>query len=111
MLVVDLWVAKPSVFQQGDITVDEALRRIHGASAEAKERGRRFVESLTSTSSSESRQTLMGNWEKLIKKSRVEALKWYNKAAAQKYIVAQYNLGWCLQNGEGVVKNPAGAVR
>lgn len=35
----------------------------------------------------------------------VEAVKWYRKAAEQNYAAAQYNLGVCYSNGEGVTKD------
>jgi hypothetical protein len=62
------------VFKQGDITIDEAKRRIEGTSTEEKERGKRFVESLASTSPSQppsisgSRMFLVGNWKDWIGK-------------------------------------------
>ena len=32
-------------------------------------------------------------------------MKWYRKAAEQNYAAAQYNLGFCYDNGEGVAKD------
>jgi hypothetical protein len=68
LLIRALRLARPSVFKQGDITLDEATRRIEGTSIEAKERGKRFVESLASSSPSQpsltsgSRMFLVGLW-------------------------------------------------
>ena len=39
-----------------------------------------------------------------------EAVEWYTKAAEQGYALAQCDLGFCYQFGEGVEKNPAKAV-
>jgi TPR repeat protein len=38
-------------------------------------------------------------------KDQVEAVKWYRKAAEQKYAKAQYNLSVCYGNGTGVTKD------
>ena len=38
-----------------------------------------------------------------------EAVKWYRKAAEQGYSAAQFNLGVCYDNGDGVDKNPSKA--
>jgi hypothetical protein len=35
----------------------------------------------------------------------VEAVKWYRKAAEQNYAGAQFNLGFCYANGQGVAKD------
>src|ERR1039458_3169362 len=40
-----------------------------------------------------------------VAKDPVEAVKWFRKAAAQNLAAAQYNLGLCHYNGEGVVKD------
>lgn len=40
-----------------------------------------------------------------------EAVKWYRKAAEQGHASAQYNLGWCYDNGYGVVRNESEAVK
>ena len=32
-------------------------------------------------------------------------MKWYRKAAEQNYAEAQYNLGVCYYNGQGVAKD------
>jgi hypothetical protein len=37
-----------------------------------------------------------------VAKDSIEALKWYRKAADQGYAKAQYNLGLCYANGDGV---------
>jgi len=37
-----------------------------------------------------------------VAKDEVEAVKWYRKAAEQNYAKAQYDLGFCYYNGEGV---------
>jgi FOG: TPR repeat, SEL1 subfamily len=34
-----------------------------------------------------------------------EAVKWFRLAAEQGDAKAQYNLGWCYYNGQGVTKN------
>ena len=39
----------------------------------------------------------------------VEAVKWYQRAAAQGYVIAQYNLGVMYTNGDGVPKDPVEA--
>jgi hypothetical protein len=57
LLIRALRLARPSVFKQGDITDDEAMRRIEGTSTEAKEHGKRFVESLASTTPSQPSST------------------------------------------------------
>ena len=38
------------------------------------------------------------------------AFFWYHKAAEQGYTLAQYNLAWMYQNGEGIEKNPEKAI-
>ncbi len=38
-------------------------------------------------------------------------MKWYRKAAEQNYAEAQYNLGVCYANGEGVTKDDVEAVK
>ena len=40
-----------------------------------------------------------------------EAVKWYRKSAEQGYVAAQFNLGWCYENGLGVEKNSTEAWR
>jgi hypothetical protein len=105
------------VFKQGDITLDEAKKRIEGTSTEAKERGKRFVESLASTtptqpsSTSGSRMFLMGLWNHWIEKDPAEAVKWYRKAAEQGDANAQFNLGLCFEDGQGVAMDPVEAVK
>jgi TPR repeat protein len=114
MLVRALLRARPSVFKQGDITIDEALMRIEGTSTEAKERGKRFVESLASPqppSTSGSRMFLVGYWSYEIEKDPVEAVKWYRMAAEQGNVDAQYDLGVCSQNGNGVAQDLDEAVK
>ena len=37
-------------------------------------------------------------------------MRWYRKAAAQKNRLAQYNLGWMYDTGEGVEANPEEAI-
>ena len=44
-------------------------------------------------------------------KDHVEAVKWYRKAAEQNYAEAQYNLGVCYTNGQGVAKDAVEAVK
>src|SRR5437016_7075537 len=44
-------------------------------------------------------------------KNGEEAVRWYRKAAEQNYSGAQFNLGYCYFNGEGVEKNEAEAVK
>ena len=44
-------------------------------------------------------------------KDQVEAVKWYRKAAEQNLAEAQYNLGVCYYNGEGVAKDEVEAVK
>jgi len=43
-------------------------------------------------------------------KNEVEAVKWLRKAAAQNDANAQYNLGICYANGQGVTNDPAEAL-
>jgi TPR repeat protein len=111
LLIRALRLARPSVFKQGDITDDEATRRIRGTSTEAKERGKRFVESLASTSPSQSSSTsgsrmfLAGHWNYWIEMDHVKAVKWYHKAAEQGNTIAQFRLGVCFMNGQGVAKD------
>jgi hypothetical protein len=62
MLFRALRLARPSVFKQGDITINEALVRIEGASVKAKERGKRFVESLISSPSLTTSESRMLPW-------------------------------------------------
>jgi TPR repeat protein len=38
-------------------------------------------------------------------------LKWYRKAAEQNFAQAQYDLGLCYANGEGVAKNHVEAYK
>ena len=38
-------------------------------------------------------------------KDEVEAVKWYRKAAEQNFADAQYDLGFCYANGQGVAKD------
>jgi hypothetical protein len=117
MLIRALRFARPSVFKQGDITDDEAKRRIEGTSTEAKEHGKRFVESLASSPPSQPSSTsgscmfLVGLWNYWIEMDHVEAVKWYRKAAEQGHAIAQFNLGWCLMNGQGIAKDPVEAVK
>jgi TPR repeat protein len=40
-----------------------------------------------------------------VSKDKVEAVKWYRKAAEQNLAMAQYNLGICYANGRGVTKD------
>jgi len=40
----------------------------------------------------------------------VEAVKWYRKAAEQNDAEAQFNLGNCYANGDGVAKDEVEAV-
>ena len=40
-----------------------------------------------------------------MEKSNTEAVKWYHLAAEQGHIKAQYNLGVCYENGDGVEKS------
>jgi hypothetical protein len=113
LLIRALRLARPSMFKQGDITDDDAERRVEGTSIEAKKHDKRFVESLASSppsqpsSTSGSRMFLVGHWKHWIEKDLVEAVKWYHKAAEQGNIIAQKQLecenntstsiGFCLQ--------------
>ena len=38
-------------------------------------------------------------------------MKWYRKAAEQNYAMAQFNLGVCYANGQGVTKDRRGGVK
>ena len=44
-------------------------------------------------------------------KDQVEAVKWFRKAAEQNDAAAQYNLGICYYNGDGVAKDPVEAYQ
>jgi S1-C subfamily serine protease len=46
-----------------------------------------------------------------VAKDEVEAVKWYRKAAGQDYAMAQFNLGFCYANGQGVAKDEVEAVK
>jgi TPR repeat protein len=46
-----------------------------------------------------------------VKQSYTEAIKWLKKAAEQGDAEAQYNLGFCYGNGEGVEKSFTEAVK
>ena len=41
----------------------------------------------------------------------MEAVKWFRKAAEQNYAEAQYILGVCYEQGEGVAKDQVEAVK
>jgi TPR repeat protein len=117
LLIRALRFARPSVFKQGDITDDEAKRRIEGASTEAKEHGKRFVELLASSTSpsqpsstSGSRMLLMGCWNDWIEMDHDEAVKWYRKAAEQGDANAQFILGARFMQGQGA-KDSVEAVK
>ena len=45
--------------------------------------------------------TMAGAWRRM----HVEAVKWYRKAAEQGHAEAQFNLGCCYANGQGVAKD------
>ncbi|WP_052046260.1 tetratricopeptide repeat protein [Candidatus Paracaedibacter symbiosus] len=44
-------------------------------------------------------------------KDDTEAVKWYRKAADQGHAEAQFSLGYCYNNGEGVTKDYTEAVK
>ena len=46
-----------------------------------------------------------------VAKDKVEAVKWYRKAAEQNHASAQCNLGGCYVDGEGVAKDEVEAVK
>src|SRR5437667_25640 len=46
-----------------------------------------------------------------VEKDLVEAVKWYRKAAEQNIASAQYNLGICYSDGQGVAKDDVEAVK
>ena len=46
-----------------------------------------------------------------MKQDHVEAARWYRKAADQGDAEAQFNLGCCFLNGEGVAQNPVESQR
>src|SRR6266496_825050 len=46
-----------------------------------------------------------------VEEDQAQAVKWYRKAADQRYAVAQYNLGVCYSRGEGVARDEAEAVK
>jgi hypothetical protein len=114
LVIRALRLTRPSVFKQGDIMINEAMKRILGTSTEANERSKRFVESLASTQSSStsgSRKFLVGNWKDRIEMDHTKAMKWYRKAAEQGNADAQNNLGACFKYGQGVAKDPVEAVK
>ena len=43
-----------------------------------------------------------------VAKNFAQAAKWYRKAAEQNYAPAQFNLGYCYANGQGVGKGQSG---
>ena len=45
------------------------------------------------------------------RRMRVEAVKWYRKAADQNFAAAQYNLGVCYDRGDGVAEDHVEAVK
>jgi TPR repeat protein len=45
-----------------------------------------------------------------VAKDEVEAAKWFRKAAEQNHAQAQYSLGWCHTNGQGVPKDEGQAA-
>lgn len=45
-----------------------------------------------------------------MKKDMVKAVKWFRKAAEQGNAVAQCNLGWSCEDGDGIEKNLKKAV-
>jgi hypothetical protein len=116
LLIRALRLARPLMFKQGDITVEQATGRIEGAPTEAKERGEEFVESLAPSSQSQpsstsgSRMFLAGLWKRWIEVDLEEAVRWFRMAAEQGDTNAQNSLGMCFKNGEGVAKDPAKAA-
>jgi TPR repeat protein len=46
-----------------------------------------------------------------VAQDQAEAVKWYRKAAEQNLAEAQYNLGVCFYEGEGVAKDQVEAVK
>ncbi len=44
-------------------------------------------------------------------KNYADAVKWYKMAAEQGYVKAQYILGNCYENGEGVEKDSGEAIK
>jgi TPR repeat protein len=46
-----------------------------------------------------------------IPKDEAEAAKWYRKAAEQDNALAQFNLGVCYNNGQGMAKDEVEAVK
>jgi uncharacterized protein len=46
-----------------------------------------------------------------VAKNKAEAVKWYRKAAEQNVADAQYNLGVCYANGQGVTEDDAESVK
>jgi TPR repeat protein len=46
-----------------------------------------------------------------VEKDYVEAVAWFLKAAEQKFAPAQFKLGICFENGQGVEKNSVEAMR
>jgi TPR repeat protein len=54
---------------------------------------------------------LMGLWNYWIEMDYAEAVKWYHKAAEQGHANAQFSLGVCFMNGQGVAKDPVEAMK
>lgn len=125
----------------GDIGWEEALKRAQGVGAEKRERGKRFCEKLvsagtdaspspTSTPSSSPpppsspsstptktkktsgmRHFVAGYWADRMEGRWEEAARLYGAAAEQGVAVAQFQLGSCFENGEGVAKDAKEAAR
>src|ERR1051326_5820390 len=58
-------------------------------------------------------QVALGNWYKNgnLQTNKAEAVRWYRRAAEQGHAVAQYELGFCYESGQGVTKDEVEAVR
>lgn len=98
--------SSPLVFKSDDIGVDDALRLAREAPAEKRGQGKKFVERLAGPPcKSGSRLFLSGYLKDLIEGEYAEAVKWYRMAADLGNAIAQYSLGVCFEDGQGVSMN------
>lgn len=102
LLSAELYAAKPTVFQPEDPISDHALYRVRQSSPEAKERGKKFVESLAETTTSGHCMFLVGAWKHRVEVDYAQAVKWYRWAVAERCASAEARLGLCYMDGEGV---------
>ena len=110
LLIRTVRLISPSIFKTTDISEESALERAKKIEGKKKEESVIFVNSLASPKSTSWQNLLVGLWQDHIEKNLAQAVHWYHLSAVQGDSSAQYNLGWCFQNGTGVEKNFAEAV-